>query len=258
MKPPERPPGRGPAPAPGVKAKAPPQPEGFVPLRRDGPFQPANIPSGGAPNSVVVPIRGGADMPLKPLPNHGKVVVEAPKPPPPPPGPSAREISAMVAAAEERGRKLAQGEVEVARKALEEQRLRTLKIAEEIDKQRASWAAEVRGQVGGAVVGALERLMAGSRVLRAEVLKARLAELSEHLVRAQQVLLHVHPADLELATRLVGDRAGWRVIADPAVSGGCLAELDAGELDATLASALRALTEAVEAWGAEQGAEPRS
>ena len=179
----------------------------------------------------------------------------APEPPPPPPGPSAEEIAAQVAAAVDAARKderaRADREIAAAKaEAASAQRI-AQDLASALELHRQHFANEAREHLGALMLVGLERLVGEVPELLGAHLRARCAEVAEHLVGAQNVVLRVSPRDATLARALVGEREGWRVVADGRLSGGCVAESDGGSMDASLTAAMEGLRQAISAWQAE-------
>ena len=73
----------------------------------------------------------------------------------------------------------------------------------------------------------------------------------ERLIGESEVVVRVRPQDEAAANALLGGRDGWTVVPDADISGGLVAETDAGKVDATMGAAVAGLTEAVQTWQAE-------
>ena len=178
-----------------------------------------------------------------------------PLPPETAAGPTHEEVEALLVAAKAEGRAEAEAEAKVALAAVEAQAAaeleRMVAIADGLDVFRAAIREEARDLCGRFVVQALRRVAMRTPEVLDEILRARCGEVVEQMVGAGDVVVRVHPDDLKLAKRLVGERAGWTVVADKAVKGGCLAESSAGRMDGTLDASLKAVQDAVKAWRAE-------
>ena len=209
------------------------------------------------------PLVGGA------VPDHSLGVsgtqldrsMPAPKdvaPPPPPPGPTPDELAVMLAEAEARGRGEAEAEAAMAVSAIEarlESELERMRgVVAGVEAYREALAQEARDACGALVVQALRRVAMRTPEVLDAVLEARCSEIAENMVGAGQVTVRVHPDDLALAGRLLGERAGWTLVGDRDVKGGCVAESEAGRMDASLESGLDAIQDAVAAWRAESKA----
>jgi len=173
-------------------------------------------------------------------------------------GPSPEEIAQLVADAEERGRAAAEADAVARIAELESgfasELARLEAVAAGLQDYREALAAEARDACGRLVVQAVRRVAVRTPEILDAVLEARCAEVAESMVGAGEVTVRVHPDDLGLAGRLLGERPGWRLVADPALKGGCIAESDAGRMDASLDAGLDAIQEAVKAWRSERRA----
>lgn len=182
-----------------------------------------------------------------------------PEAPQEPAGPSLEEIERMVAEAEQRGYERGLAEAQAAVAEVEQVAVAELQklqaIVEGVDGYRATIAQEARDGMGELVLQAMKRLVGRTPELLARMLQARLADVSEHMVGAADVVVRVHPDDVKLAQRLLGDRKGWSIQPDKRVRGGCIAESASGRMDASLDAGLEALQEAVKAWRAEARAQ---
>jgi flagellar biosynthesis/type III secretory pathway protein FliH len=239
----------------------------FVPFRAASRFLPQ------APAPVAKPDRPPVEpvaMPMRPAswPEHGagpvgkaalKPLIEAPPPPPEAPpvpsGPSPEEVAAQVAAAVAAARQAERAKADRDVAAAKAEAASAQRIAQDLaaalELHRQHLANEAREHLGALMVVGLERLVGEVPDLLAAHLRARCAEVAEHLVGAQNVVLRVHPRDAEQARSFVGDRDGWRVVADARLTGGCIAESDGGSMDASLSAAMEGLRQAVSAWQAE-------
>lgn len=242
----------------------------FVPFKPPrGAFTGVGAVDGRSPGvqEVVVPFRSAAAQEVRALPGFGRPAgasgptrtifprEEAPvrEPPPPPPGPTADEIAAMVKDAEARGLQRGRKEAEAELAARVEQERRFGALADGLDRDRAAVVGEARAEIGGVVVSSLRRLVGEVPELLELLVEARCREAVEQLHSAREVVLRCNPRDEPAARRIIGDRAGWRVVADPSISGGSVTRSEGGELDATLETAFTGLDAALAAWRAERG-----
>lgn len=173
-------------------------------------------------------------------------------------GPSPEDVARLVAEAEQRARSAAEAEA-AERLAEQEARftseLRRLEaVVAGLQEYREVLAAEARDACGRLVVQAVRRVAVRTPEVLDAVLEARCAEVAESMVGGGAVTVRVHPDDMTLAGRLLGERPGWRLVPDPALKGGCIAEGEAGRMDASLDAGLDAIQEAVKAWRAERRA----
>ncbi len=118
-------------------------------------------------------------------------------------------------------------------------------LAAELARLKQSMVAELRAHAG-------TLLLLGARKLAGEALQAQ-PGLLEALVRetvetlsSGGVTVRVNPADVERVQAAMGE--GIRVLADGSVQAGCIAEGDAGIVDATLNTASGSLLAEVQAW----------
>lgn len=241
----------------------------FVPFRvPKGSFSGVSSPDGRnpGPQELVVPIRAGGAAAVRALSGFGgaggpqttrtifpREEPVVPQAPPPPPGPTADEIASMVREAEARGHLRGRKEAEVELAARVEQERRFGALADALDRDRLGVVGEARAEIGGVVVASLRRLVGEVPELLELLVEARCREAVEQLSSAREVVLRCNPRDEPAARRVVGDRAGWRVVADPSISGGCITRSEGGELDATLETAFTGLDAALAAWRAERG-----
>lgn len=244
----------------------------FVPFRSANGFRPHVFADQLAPvveNARPEPIHGDAP-PVRPgVPDHGMGVSGArldrsmPEPatveaPAPPPGPTMEEVEQLIAEAEARGRAMGEADAAAAVAAVEaratEELARMQAVVDGVQAYREALAAEARDACGKLVVQALRRVAMRTPEVLDAVLEARCAEVAENMVGAGTVTVRVHPDDVKLAGRLLGERAGWSIVGDRDVKGGCVAQSEAGRMDASLDAGLDAIQEAVKAWRAENKA----
>jgi len=161
------------------------------------------------------------------------------------------ELEALVAAAREEARADAQAALAGTRAELEADRQQLAALTEQVDLGRRAWAEEVRNVLGELVIVGVRQVVNESTELQEEMLRDRFAEVGERLIGEQEVMIRVRPEDEEIARAMVGDRDGWRVIPDPDISGGIIADTDSGKIDATLGAAVSGLTDSVQEWQSE-------
>ncbi len=245
----------------------------FVPFRVGQGFRPHVFDDQLEPvrqRADVRPVESSPPSSHRDLPQHGaidrgpgldrsmpaEVTVDAPDEPS---GPSLEEIQQMLAEAEERGYARGIAEAEAAVAQIEGQALAELQrmqaVADGVDGYRETLAREVRDGMGDLLVKAVRRLTARTPELLDRVLQARCGEVAEHMVGAADVVVRVHPDDVKLAQRLLGERKGWVIQGDKRVRGGCVAESSTGSMDASLDAGLDALQAAVKAWREEARAQ---
>lgn len=255
----------------------------FRPLSPRGAFVPV-IPAGSAirPFSALAPehsaaftsglTMGAADVPGEPAP-EASGLADAPTSTPAEPGRSPASAPASVSLAEQTQaeaialavqgaeRTAAQhAELERVREAehahlvadLQAQKTRVAAsserlglLAAELARLKTSMVAELRAHAG-------TLLLLGARKLAGDALHAQ-PGLLEALVRetvetlsSGAVTVRVNPGDVERVQSAMGD--GIRVLADPTVLAGCIAEGDAGSVDATINTASGSLLAEVQAW----------
>ncbi len=213
---------------------------GFVPFRRSARFQARLSENADQAEREAVPDRPVADGAEQVEIEEGVQEVQAQP---------QEDVQALVAEARESGRDEAEAALAELRTGLEAERAALVCLMDSIDKARADWAREVRGQLGEVLVVGVRQIVSESATLQAEALKQRIAEVGERLIGEQQVLLRVRSEDVEAARALVGERAGWQVFADDSLTaGGCLAETDGGQIDATMGAAIAGLSGSVKDW----------
>ena len=244
----------------------------FVPFRGANGFRPHVFADQLAPlveNVRPEPIQGDGPFVGGSVPDHSLGVTGAQldrsmpeavpfEEPPPPAGPTADEVEAMLAAAEARGRAAGEADAAAAVAAVEalasEELERMQAVVDGVEAYREQLAQEARDACGKLVVQSLRRVAMRTPEVLDAVLEARCAEIAENMVGAGKVSIRVHPDDLKLAGRLLGERDGWSLVGDRSIKGGCIAESEAGRMDASLDAGLDAIQDAVKAWRAESKA----
>lgn len=217
------------------------------------------------PGEVITPLRGLTGVQPVLLADHTQRAQQnlfaaapidepqEPAEPLPPPGPTEEEILERIASAERAVEekyqaKLAEldAQVQQAVASLEGQ-------AKALDDHRQELAAEARQQAGALVVGAIRQLCGTLPEALDALIRDRVSAAAEALVGASEVVLRVRPEDRDAAADTLGSREGWRIEADPTLSGGCIAQSVSGTVDGSLDAAMAALDDAVAAWRAERG-----
>lgn len=175
----------------------------------------------------------GLDQPVSPMPS------------------TPEELEAMLEEARQKAREDAAMVLAQDRAALKEDRAQVMRLIEHIESGRAAWGDEVRNVLGELVIVGVRQVVGESADLQEAMLRDRFAEVGERLIGESAVVVRVRPEDESSANALLGGREGWTVVLDADISGGLVAETDAGKVDATLGAAVAGLTEAVQAWQAE-------
>jgi flagellar biosynthesis/type III secretory pathway protein FliH len=214
----------------------------FVPIRTDSGFR-AGVVAGAEQPTKAVP--GGNDVLVA-----GDVAVgEAPEGTTLPA--TEAELQELLEQALIKGREAAELALSDTRLEVEAERARLNQLRDTIDASRAKWAEDVRSVLGEVVMVGVRSVISESVTLQEQLLNDRFAEVGERLIGEQNVLVRVRPEDADAARALVGDRPGWKVVPDPDLSGGVVAETGGGKVDASLGSALAGLAESVQDWQAE-------
>lgn len=244
----------------------------FVPFRGAGGFRPHVFTDQLAPLVADLrpePIKGDGPIVGGTVPDHSIGVSGAlldrsmPEPavaldPAPPVGPTADELETMLAEAEARGQAAGEAAAAAAVAAVEarasEELERMRAVVAGLEAYREQIAEEARDACGQLVVQSLRRVAMRTPEVLDAILEARCAEIAESMVGAGKVSVRVHPDDLKLAGKLLGEREGWSIVSDRSIKGGCVAESEAGRMDASLDAGLDAIQEAVKAWRAESKA----
>jgi flagellar biosynthesis/type III secretory pathway protein FliH len=239
----------------------------FVPFHKVAGFEPhvfADQLDAARRNQSVEPIRAPAPDNSREIPNHSgdappgldrSMPEAAPEVEEAPPGPTEEELLDMLREAHSRGKAEGAAESDEAiaavRKEAAEELEKLSAVADALDSHRATLQAEAREQVGKLLILSLRRLTARTPELLDRILEARCGEVAEHMVGAGEVSVRVHPNDVDLARRFLGDRKGWRIEGDRKIRGGCVAESSTGRMDASLDAGLDAIQEAVKLWREE-------
>ena len=161
------------------------------------------------------------------------------------------ELEAMLEDARKKAREDATIILAEERTALKQEREQLMRVVEDIETSRSAWADEVRNVLGELVVVGVRQVVGESAELQEAMLRDRFAEVGERLIGESEVVVRVRPQDEAAASALLGGRDGWTVVPDADISGGLVAETDAGKVDATMGAAVAGLTEAVQTWQAE-------
>jgi len=167
---------------------------------------------------------------------------------------SQAELDALIEAALAEAKSTAEAELAELQAAVEAERTALACLIDNVDDARVTWAREVRAQLGEVVLVGVRQIVAESAELQSVALQQRIAEVGERLIGEQQVFLRVRSGDAELAKNLVQDRDGWSIVVDDElVAGGCIAETEGGQIDATMGAAFSGLSGSVKEWmdGAE-------
>ena len=158
------------------------------------------------------------------------------------------ELEALLDAAREEVRVEMSAELAKATTATEHERGRVQALVSAIEASRSEWTSEVRNVLGELVVAGVRSVVSESAELQQDMLRDRFAVIGERLISEQTVVIRVCPDDADFARSLIGDREGWQLIPDDALSGGLVAETDGGRVDASLGSAVTGLAESVQSW----------
>ena len=158
------------------------------------------------------------------------------------------DLETLLADAEARGRQARQAEVQPQLRAARQSQERLARLIAELDEQREEWATEARDTLSAFILASVDRIVGDAEPVRHALLRSRLAEITEHLVRSRELVLRVAPADEALARQIIGDRPGWRFTPSATLRGGVVAEADGGRIDGSLQAALEGLSAVLEAW----------
>lgn len=164
---------------------------------------------------------------------------------------SAEELEALLEEAKNQARDDAQAVLADVRAELAVERGQLEALMERVSEGRRAWGNEVRNVLGELVVVGVRQVISESATLQAELLRDRFGVVGERLIGEQEILIRVRPEDEEAARSLVGGRDGWTVVPDSDISGGVIAETEAGKVDATLGAALSGLADSVQEWQSE-------
>jgi len=165
------------------------------------------------------------------------------------------ELAALLEAAESETRAQVEASFADLQTKVEAERTALVCLMDNIDRARKEWAREVRSQLGEVLLVGVRQIVSESASLQSEALRQRITEVSERLIGEKHVILRVRTEDMEVARELVGERRGWQILPDDAlVAGGCVAETDGGQIDATMGAAVSGLSSSVRDWidGAEE------
>jgi len=160
-------------------------------------------------------------------------------------------LKELLQAAFAEGREAAEQVLADTRAEVEAERDRLVVLRDTIEASRAKWSEDVRSVLGEVVMVGVRSVISESATLQEELLQDRFAEIGERLIGEQSVIVHVRPEDEDAARALVGDRPGWKVVPEPDLSGGVVAETEGGKVDASLGSALAGLADSVQDWQGE-------
>ena len=196
-------------------------------------------------------LRGGEDPGSEPE-SDGSAVASSPLPEASSPLPDTEEaLDVLLNGAREQARADAGAVLAELRAEIEAERQQLVSLQERLIEGRKAWTEQVRNMLGELVVVGVRQVVSESASLQEELLRDRFAEIGERLIGEHDILIRVRPEDEEAARALVGDREGWKIVPDPDLGGGAVAETEAGKIDATLGAALSGLTDSVREWQAE-------
>ena len=164
---------------------------------------------------------------------------------------TADELELMIEQVREQAREDARVVLADERVALQQERDQIARLMESVESSRTAWGDEVRNVLGELVVVGVRQVVGESAELQEAMLRDRFAEIGERLIGETEVLVRVRPEDEASANALLGGREGWTVVPDGDISGGIIAETEAGKVDATMGAAVAGLAEAVQTWQSE-------
>ena len=215
---------------------------GFVPIRTRSDFHAGVVPGGEQPNKAEsdAPNDAALDGEAEAVATEGQVLPN-----------TAAELQELLDKAFTEGREAAEQALAQTRVEVESERECLVQLRDSIDASRTKWADEVRSVLGEVVMVGVRSVISESATLQEELLQDRFGEIGERLIGEQSVLVRVRPEDEEAAQALIGDRPGWKVVPEPDLSGGVVAETEGGKVDASLGSALAGLADSVQDWQAE-------
>lgn len=211
---------------------------GFVPMQGTRGFN-AGVIGDGEDSPQVKPLQGDLASGV----TDEEPAVQLPE--------SAEELEALLEEAKSQARADAQAVLADVRAELAVEREQLEALMERVSEGRRAWGNEVRNVLGELVVVGVRQVISESATLQTELLRDRFAEVGERLIGEQEILIRVRPEDEEAARSLVGGRDGWTVVPDSDISGGVIAETEAGKVDATLGAALSGLADSVQEWQSE-------
>lgn len=172
--------------------------------------------------------------------------------PPPPPDPNKAALAAVKAEFEAK-EKLRQQEHAAAMAKLQQlqaeelQKIEALKaLATELEGARKTLLRQLRTGAGQLILEGARRMAGDALRSQPELLEQMVAEATDAL-GSKGLVLHVPPAQAEQLAESLRD-TGILVETDLQMSGGMRAESPAGHLDASLETALIALSRVVEQW----------
>ncbi len=162
---------------------------------------------------------------------------------------SVDELAQLVEAAAAEARDAAQAVMQEERTQMAEDKAALERLAVDIEQARIRWAKDVREHLGELLLTGVRQVVGDSAKLQTNALRERLVEVGQRLVGEREVIVRVRPADVDIAETMLADRSGWTVMVDDTVGpGGCVAETDAGKIDATMGAAVSGVATAVREW----------
>lgn len=169
--------------------------------------------------------------------------LRAPTPEPPPP----IDLDGIREKARLEGHRQALDQIKAAREAQAAAEASAQGLVSELEAAKAAWVHEIREHIGGAIIQAIQGLIAIPEV-QAAALEKSFAEAVSQLAENQPVTVYVQPHDLEFTERLTSENVNFSVKPDPNMSGGIRFSGEQGEWDASLEIAVNSLLEAVTHW----------
>ncbi|MCP4807950.1 MAG: hypothetical protein GY913_15765 [Proteobacteria bacterium] len=190
------------------------------------------------------------DASAEPVDSEPEVLVLVPEPavePVPEPEPEP-DIAELIAEAEKRAYAKAALELMPERQAIAKEREQIRALAGELTTARSQMLDDASAEIAAIVLGLARRVVGDALVLHPDALQSVVSGAVGRFPEPASLTIRVAPDDVERV-------AAWlpmsEVVADPAISGGCMVESDAGSVEASLETVMQGLDTAVTDWLAE-------
>jgi flagellar biosynthesis/type III secretory pathway protein FliH len=161
------------------------------------------------------------------------------------------ELLALVEEARSQGRQEVEQAVAEERAVLQAQAVQLQQTLEAVEAMAQTWTQTVGSECSQVVLTAVDHVVGQTPELLSAMLDQRIRMIVERMAQENELVLRVAPDQVEQARELLGERPGWKVIADDDIQGGVIAEAAGGRLRATLTEVVEGLNEVIEVWRQE-------
>lgn len=159
------------------------------------------------------------------------------------------DLDALIAEAEHKALLKARAELIPEREALRAEQERTAALGMEVAALRGRILDGLSHDISNVVLGVTRRVVGDAMVHHPDALKRVIEDAVGRFPERSGLHVRVAPEDVERVRGWLGDA---EVVADEAVSGGCIVDGEEGAVDASLEAVYEGLDAVVEAWRQER------